>query len=135
MGASLATVVSGGLKEDIVAHWTYGPLDKQLVQLWERFAWKDLERTSERSTLKQLGPPEKGDMSRREEAPETALEAEVQCAYCKQRRWVGWDIRHDGKDPSSTHHKLARCPNCPVGQDRTVYTGRCRGQVESKRPD
>ncbi len=103
-----------------MAHWTYGPLDKKVLQLWERFAWKELDKA--------LGISETP-------TPETALEAEVQCAYCKQRRWVGWDIRHDGKNPTAMHHKLARCPNCPVGQDRTVYTGRCRGQVESKRPD
>ena len=48
------------------------------------------------------------------EQPAAHLEAEVTCVYCKGRYWVAWESRHDGKDPTAPHHKLARCPHCPV---------------------
>lgn len=62
------------------------------------------------------------------------LQAEVSCVTCKQRRWVSWEARHDGKNVAAPHHKVARCPACPTGCDHTVFTGRHRGIVEVKGP-
>lgn len=58
------------------------------------------------------------------------LEAEVKCRRCKVRKWVAWNLRHQGKKPGLEDYIKVRCGSCPTGQDMTDYTGRTRGEVE-----
>lgn len=56
------------------------------------------------------------------------LEAEVKCKTkgCNTVKWVRWDERHAGSDPTHANHAAVRCRPCPIGRDFTAFTGRKR---------
>ena len=60
------------------------------------------------------------------------LEAEVRCRTCGAKKYVPWELRHTGKEPTTSGYAQVRCKPCPVGRDLTDYTGRMRGEVGSK---
>ena len=64
----------------------------------------------------------------------SAHEAEVQCRTCKERKYVPWDLRHAGANPTDPDHPKVRCGPCKTGQDRTFYTGKMRGDIVPKNP-
>lgn len=59
-------------------------------------------------------------------------EAQVRCLTCKQKIWVKWDYRHDGKSRKTEHYHAARCPSCPTDKDFTAYTGIFRGDDDQQ---
>ena len=56
--------------------------------------------------------------------------AEVQCDQCKEKKWVGYNLRHNGrkKPPPESGGSLltVRCSRCPEGRDFTTWTGQVK---------